>query len=131
MSDLSSVREVGSYVPEGGDVRGVHVEGSIVYVAAGSVGLLALDVSEPARPRVIGKFNTPRSARTVFIAGSRAYVGDTEWVRVYDVSNPANLRSVASYKTPSLARELWVVDDVAYLAAEQAGVLIFKLGGTP
>jgi hypothetical protein len=127
----SAPREVAGLSLEGGDVRGVHIAGSRAFVAAGSLGLVVVDVSDPKAPREISRSETPRTADAVFVAGNRAYVADTEWLRVYDVSEPSSPVEVGSYETPSYARDLWVAGDTAYLAADQAGLMVFSLGAAP
>ena len=48
-------------------------------------------------------------------------------MRVIDISNPATLREIASYKTPGYAEEISVVDGAAYIANNDAGLMILGL----
>jgi len=75
----------------------------------------------------VGRYDTPRAARTVRVSGSYAYVGDLKWVRVFDVSEPSAPREIASYKVPANAAALWVEDGTVYVAAYEAGLMILRL----
>ena len=109
--------------------------GRYAYLAAGSPGLLVVDVSDPRSPRQVGQYDTPRSARTVRLSGSYAYVGDLKWVRIFDVSEPSAPREVSSYKMPAEGHDLWVAGGTAYVAAYDAGLIVLGLeggeGGSP
>ncbi len=50
-----------------------------------------------------------------------------EWVRVIDISTPSAPLEIAAYKTPSHATDIWVAGDTAYVAANQAGLMMFGL----
>ena len=110
-----------------GDVRGVDVAGPYASLASGKPGLVVLDISDPRNPREVGRFDTPRTARSVQLAGSYAYVGDLKWLRVLDISNPSAPREIASYNTPGYADDVWVTDGTAYVAAYDAGLMILEL----
>ena len=129
VSKPAAPKEIGRYVPHKGDVRGIEVVGSYAYLAAGySAGFQVVDISDTTNPRAVGHYDTPRSARNVFVTGPYAYVGDLEWVRVIDISTPSAPREIASYKTPSYADDIWVADETAYVAANDSGLMI--LGST-
>ena len=129
VSDLSAPREIGHFLPQDGDVRGIDTAGRYAYLAAGKPGLVVLDISDPTNPREVGRFDTPRSARSVQVVGSYAYVGDLKWLRVLDISNPSEIREIASYKTPGTAEQISVVDGIAYVANYDAGLMILGLQG--
>jgi len=50
------------------------VSGNYAYVAAGVGGLLVIDVSNPAKPKPVGGYDTSGSARGVAVSGNYAYV---------------------------------------------------------
>ena len=129
VSDRLSPNEIGHYVSEGAEVRGVDVDGRYAYLAAGYSGLLVVDVSDPRSPRLVRQVETPRGARTVRLSGSLAYVGDFERVRVFDVSKPSAPREIASYRTPAQADGFWVAGDTVYVAVYDAGLILLKFVG--
>ena len=127
VSNPSAPAEIGHFLPQDSDVRGVDVAGPYAYLASGQPGLLVVDISDPGNPREVGRFDTPRTARSVQLAGSHAYVGDLKWLRVIDVSDPSAPREMAAYKTPGYAEEISVVDGAAYVANYDAGLMILGI----
>ena len=71
-----------------GTAQAVAVLGQTAYIAAGSAGLVTVDVSNPRAPRVVSTLDTPGSAVEIAVAAGRVYLADWGTVRVYDVSNP-------------------------------------------
>jgi hypothetical protein len=127
VSDPEAPREVGHFLPQSPrvDAREVDVVGHYAYLAAGYAGLIVVDISDPTNPREVPSSGGPRSARTISVSGSYAYVGDHSGLRVFDVSTPSSLRQVEYYKTPSAIGQVWVTEGTAYVAAYEAGLMIF------
>jgi len=89
-------------------------------------------VAASKHPKEVGHYDAPRfAAQAIHVTGSRAYVGDGEWVRVLDISTPSAPRELAAYETPAYARDVWAVNGKAYIAAAQAGVLVVDFGADP
>jgi hypothetical protein len=107
-------------------VRAVDVVGSLAFLAAGYSGFTIVDVTDPGKPREVGHYDTPRSARSVRVSGLYAYVGDLKWLRVLDVSDPASPREVASYEMPASVRRIQVEDSTVYVAASESGLMILE-----
>ncbi len=126
-SNPSAGGEIGQFLPTDGDVRGVDVAGSFAFLASGKPGLVVVDISDPRNPREVGRFDTPRTARSVQLDGPYAYVGDLNWLRVLDISTPSAPREIASHKTPSYADHLSVSDGTVYVAGYDAGLMIMAL----
>lgn len=82
VSDPTAPRELGSFLEfagEGFEFRDVELLGSVVAVAARAgdldvPGVLLFDVSDPTRPREIGRFATSDAAEAVRASGSRLHV---------------------------------------------------------
>ncbi len=110
-----------------GYARDVAVSGGRAYVADGKSGLRIIDVSDPANPREVGRSEGRRSARTISVSGSYAYVGDYAGLSVFDVSIPSSPREVASHETPAKVARVWLAKGAAYVAAYEAGLMIFGL----
>ena len=88
ISNPSKVDEIGHFLPDGGDVRGVDVVGSFAYLASGNPGLVIVEISDPRNPKEVATIDTPQTARSIRLDGSYAYVGDLKWLRVIDISTP-------------------------------------------
>lgn len=54
----------------------VLVDGNIAYAPSQSVGLVAIDVSDPRQMREVGFVDTPSGARRVAIMGKHLYLAD-------------------------------------------------------
>jgi hypothetical protein len=65
LAHLPAIRQVGRSEPLPDLVNGVDVVGSVAYVAAGQAGLLAVDVGDPGRPRLLAQADTSGAAASV------------------------------------------------------------------
>jgi hypothetical protein len=72
-----------------------------------------IDVSDPARPSLLGSLDTPGSALDLELVGNLVYLADRSGLRVIDVSNPSAPVEVGSFVTPT---ESWCVDVVGNIA---------------
>ena len=78
---------------------GLALEGNIAYVAAGSAGLVVVDVSNLAAPtRHRPARRTPGSAIRVDYSGGRVFVAAWNDARVYDVPTPATPRFIGAVR---------------------------------
>jgi hypothetical protein len=69
----------------------VAVQDDYAYVAAGSLGLSIISISDPAQPTEIGSYVTPSPSMDVTVAGNYAYVLGKECsLMVFDVADPAH-----------------------------------------
>jgi hypothetical protein len=120
VSDASSPAQVGA-VTWPSEVWDVLVNGDVAYLAAGINGLFTVDLSDPARPRLLDSHYMDEFAYKVdyqdgyFFGTAMPAFGDSR-LQILDARNPANLVMVgAALPTPS---EGWAIDvdgPVAYL----------------
>jgi hypothetical protein len=97
----------GSYDPRGlpGMAKGATVAGDYVYVASGQHGLLTLDASDPANPRVVGGLDTAGHAWDVALWDGYAYVADEfSGLRVVDVRDPPHPVEVGHDDVPGRSK---------------------------
>jgi hypothetical protein len=76
-----------------GGPQGVTVLDGIAYVAAGTTGLIIIDVSDPERPLIVGTGSVGggASSRSAALVGSTAFVADgLGGLQLLDVSDPAH-----------------------------------------
>ncbi len=59
-----------------GDVFDMTIEGNLLYLALGSVGVQVVDVTDPTNPTVIATFDTPDQAQTIAVENDRVFVDD-------------------------------------------------------
>ena len=90
-----------------GQARGLAIHGDHAYVAAGSAGLVVVDVSDLRAPKVTGDCaRVSGSAIRVDYSDGLAFVAAWNDARVYDVSNPAAPRFIgAARMTRDIGRE--------------------------
>lgn len=107
-------------------------------------GILVLDLSTPARPRVAADYfeTLTGGVQAVDVEGTHAYVVNTGSadLRVIDLSTPADPREVGSWGLPNrpdrYLSDVAVRDGLAYLAYWDDGLVILDVGrgvrgGTP
>ena len=73
-----SLTQLSSTPLPGGTVRGVAFSGKRCFVAAGLAGLLTLDVTDPARPKLIGSFPAKHYARGVSVKDGTILLADSQ-----------------------------------------------------
>jgi hypothetical protein len=108
-----------------GAAGGVAVSGNLAYLAAGSSGLLVIDVTNHAAPRLLDTVATPGSALAVKVVGARAYVADGPGgLQIYDLTVPTAPLLLGGVVTPTDAKNLVVRGDLAYVADSATGLQI-------
>lgn len=128
VSDPTAPREVGGSAPLSGFVQNVAVSGTVGYVAAGGGGLRVVDVSNPARPAVIGSLQTRGYAEGVAVSGTTVCLADGPYgLRVIDVSNPSNPAEIGSAFRRNYAFKVAMAGHYAYVAAAGASLPIVDL----
>ncbi|MAE63765.1 MAG: hypothetical protein CMJ18_05790, partial [Phycisphaeraceae bacterium] len=100
--------------------RNMLIEGSLMYVAQGSAGLTAYDVTDLTSPVMLGELDNAALGTTFGLAlnGRHLYVGDARskgGVEVVDVSDPTNLRHLRTVYRDGTPREIEVSDGVLYV----------------
>lgn len=92
------------------------LRGDLLAVAADCEGMFLLDVSDPARPALLGTFAGPGDVTRIALAGDRALVADyTGGLSVVDISNPRRPRSLGEWDE-GIVGDVAARGDVAYLA---------------
>ena len=125
-------------------VKGVHVVGSLAYLAEGTWrtgtndpgALEIVDVRNPTNLVRLGGINTQGCARRVQVAGHLAYVSESQhWtgsnllgsLTVFDVSNPSNPIRVGAYQTAGDINDVQVAGIHAYVAGGNADLLVLDV----
>lgn len=93
----------GATLGAGDEVVGLAVSGHHVFLAASNKGLLVVDVSTPAHPRLVAERTVAGGAWSLAVSGTTLYVAaQYGGVSVFDVSNPAVPAPAASLATVSI-----------------------------
>jgi hypothetical protein len=76
-------------------------ESSLAFVAAGEEGLQVVDVADPARPKVVGGYNTGGHAWALALGDGYAFIADEyNGLRVLDLTDPYNPKEAGYYDPP-------------------------------
>jgi hypothetical protein len=124
VSDLEHPTTVGSVLTPGQAVS-VAVDGDIAYVADGYAGVSIIDVSDPVSPVLLGTYNWGWVS-SVTVKNSIAYVASYA-LTIADVSDPLNPVILCNYETPGEPYSSVVEDSTAYIADQEAGILVLDI----
>lgn len=88
LSDPANPQFMSSLATAGPSADGLDIAGELAYVADSANGMLVIDISDPAEPRLLARFDV-FGARSVRVAGDRAYLGTDSGLKIVDISDPA------------------------------------------
>jgi hypothetical protein len=120
------IRRALTFNPDGILKGANHVvtAGNTAYVSCDR-GLVAIDITEPLKPRVISTVPL-RGAGHAAIQFRYAFVCDAEGLRIVDITNPASPFIKASLAIPQ-ALDVYVARTYAYVAAGKQGLAIIDV----
>ena len=96
-------------------IANIYAHGDLLYAASND--LLIFDVSYPPNPNLIASYDTPSSAKYVYVDENFAYViGSYFGLIMVDISNPLEPVFVSEYVPPSQAVSCYVSGEYIYLA---------------
>jgi large repetitive protein len=108
----------------------VDVGGTFAYVAAGTNGLVVVDVTDRTKPFTRGTLPGIGDAEGIRVAGQYVYIADaTGFLRVVQVSNPDAPSLVSSLPIPGKPISLAVHPNLALVAAQAGGVSVVSVAG--
>lgn len=111
----------------GGDALGVTAAGDRVFVANATVGVLAVDASDPYAPRALAAVDTTGTVRAVAVRGTTVFAAyGTSGLVAADFTDPNTPRIIGAVDMPGEARDV-VLDPeapLAYVANDVAGLVI-------
>ena len=110
-----------------GPANNVDVVGDTAFVAAGSAGLVTVDVLDRSAPSIRATFNTSGNAQDVKVLGGVAYVADGTGLRLIDVADPSAPTLLGEVALAGDARDVVVRGDFAFVAAGATGVHIVNV----
>lgn len=97
------------------------------YFGSGMV-LTVADVSDPARPQIVGEVVLPDSVSGVVVSGGFAYVANDEaGLRVIDISTPSLPAEVGFLETAGYARGIALYEGLAFVADGFEGLQVIDI----
>jgi hypothetical protein len=122
-----------SWLPTNGHAQGVHIlenEQTLAFIADGEQGLKIVDVTDPASPNLLGKFQeTGCFYFKVFVLGDYAYIIDrTLGLRIIDISVPGNPSLTGFWNVEGISlHDVWSDGNIVCLAALNDGLKIIDV----
>jgi len=120
-----------SFLPLDHSASDLEVEGDILYVMAGGLGLRAFDISDPTELVFFSSINFGFSASIVKADGDILYVGrrvhNHPALFVIDASDPANMQIIAENTAPTTPNEFQIIGSTLYIADGSGGLLIMDI----
>lgn len=111
-----------------GDIRGIYVVDSMVYLTCEQMGLHVLNLAKPDSEAIVGWVDTPSNARNIFVKENYAYIADGRaGVVIINVSDPENPEIVSIYDTPDYANDIFVSGNYAYIADGGGGLQVIDI----
>ena len=126
ISEPSIPLKIGSIsLPSGGDIK---IDGNYAYVAGRDSGFSIVDVSNPAHPQIISRYNILGTQTLgIDISGDYAYVAARDsGLRVIDISIPSNPTEIGFIRG-LIAYQVLIKGNFAYIATGLTGVHIVDI----
>jgi len=108
------------------DLIGMSGETTFLMDRSPGAWLWSVDVSLPTLPEVLGDYLMPGPADHLAVESGRAYVLDSDYLRVIDIGDPYRPLEVAVYRIPDFISEvadISVAGGIVYVAAGFDGLL--------
>jgi len=113
---------------------GVKLMGNVALVAAGTAGLVLVDVSKPSAPSVMGApfslcgaMSCSTSATRVTSQGTIAYVATSDGLVAVDLANPSAPRLLSVTPVGAAVEDVALSGHLAFVAAGAQGLKIFDV----
>ena len=111
-----------------GNVKGIYVIDSIVFLACEQMGLHIFNLAKPDSEALIAWLDTPSNARNIFVEDDYAFIADGRaGLIIIDVSNPQNPIFTGQYNTPDYANDIFVSGNLAFVADGGGGLQVIDI----
>ncbi len=112
-------------VDTSGYANGVAVSGNTAFVVSEDSDLLAIDVSTPSQPKIIGSADSWGYA--VAVAGNTAFVAGKSGLHVIDITTPSQPKIIGFVETPGIALGVAVAGNTAFVADFSSGLQVIDI----
>jgi hypothetical protein len=121
-----SILNTGQAVNDG--IQNVTFHNDILYAVNIWAGIQVIDVSNPQKPKEIGRFQTEHRAHNLYIEGNYGYISDEiEGVIVVDLTDPRAIRRICKIETKGDAFWVEAQYPYVYVAEAKAGVSVYDI----
>ncbi|MCI0541910.1 MAG: hypothetical protein L0Z50_42480, partial [Verrucomicrobiales bacterium] len=127
VSDPGQPARVGNVHIPGANAAGVAVAASHAFVGARWLGLLAIDMRNPAKPILADSYRMDGFSTDLDVVNNRVYLADSEaGLQIIDATDPAKPERVGHF-SDSGASGISVSNNLAYLGAWANGVKVLNV----
>ncbi len=127
LRNLPAPATVGSRSISSGTANDTCLSGNYAYLATGSAGLKAIDISNTAAPQETGSLSTT-NALAVTTAADYCFLADgSGGLKIIDVSDPASPLLSGTYDTSGTASDISVAGDYAFVADSSSGLAVIDI----
>ncbi len=111
-----------------GYANNVAVNGNHAFVAAGSEGLVVVELGDKQNPQIVGQLDTNGVAHDIKVIGTDVYLADGDaGIKLIDVSDPTNPVLVSEFDTAGVAQDIDVHNGIVYVADAFAGIVVVDM----
>jgi hypothetical protein len=108
-------------------VTGMQLDGNLVYLSGGPIGMRILDISDPHSPHLLGALNTRGYAHNLVLKDKLAYVASDRWgVAIVQVADPASPKLSGYVETEGKSLDVAVWKNLVFSANGSQGLQVFK-----
>lgn len=112
-----------------GEAWRLDAAGNTVYIADASSGLVAVDVTNPFAPSILGSAAvTTGFAIEVAVAGDLAFVGTLGGLEIFDISDPTSMTSLGYYNSGDFVSKIKVRGRYAFIADGGPTMRVINVG---
>jgi len=118
VSDPTEIREISQFKHSPCNTCGLFYDHSTyrLYICDGISGLKIWDISDVSQPLVLGQYDTPGYASSVYVSGIHAHVADADGgLIIIDVTDPSRPQKVSHHEMTT-ACHVFVSDNYAFVA---------------
>lgn len=120
---------IGGTTPLPASTQALAVQGRFLFVAAGTDGILVLDLFAEPAPKEVARYYTSGNAGDLVIDNAIAYVADGgNGLSVLDVSEPLNIRQLGSVHRLGEASRVGISGERALVANRQGQLIQVDIG---
>ncbi len=108
-------------------VREVHVQGQYLY-AAGALGLLVFDVSDPNLPMLVYESTLGPGVASLDVDGDTLYLGlSSTGFEVFDISDPTSPAMIVHVDATDRVREIEMHEGILYYTVDNEGLYAVEI----
>ncbi len=124
--------ELLGWIPTGGQVRFIEIQGNYLFIADCSDGVGIYDISNVFNPVLKSTIPTNGCANDVAASGDHLYIADFEnGIYAWDISDPSIPQYLCSYRTGANPYRITSRNDTVYVADGEDGYFVLKLNTVP